>query len=311
MNKPQRLGWIIAIFALMILVFLIWHRASSPSLSLPRDQKSAHEASLIELNGIITSQPIGGFGASPTITPSRVKELLNQAEKVDSPLLLIAISSPGGSVGPTQEIYDHLLHFKEKTNKVIYVWMRDVAASGGYFIACPADKIIAMPSTITGSIGVIMQLINYEELLQKIGIEEKVIKSGQYKDMGSPGKPMGIDEEEMLQTLIDEMFEQFFQTVLKHRNIPEEKLRSLAQGQIFSGIQARQNGLVDEVKGWYALEEMIKSDMGWEKDIRWVKHATKTSWWSWLDARIPFGDIAWWNTLRDIPSLELQYRWKP
>ncbi len=236
---------------------------------------------------------------------------MNQAEKIDSPLLVISISSPGGSVQPTQEIYDHLLHFKEQTEKKVYVWMKDVAASGGYYIACPADKIIANPSTITGSIGVIMQLINYEELLQKIGIEEKVIKSGQYKDMGSPGKPMETDEKEMLQTLIDEMFEQFFQTVKKHRNIPEDKLRSLTQGQIFIGIQAQKNGLVDEVKGWYALEEMIKADMGWEKDIRWIKHATRTSWWSWLEARIPFGDIAWWNILRDIPSLDLQYRWKP
>ncbi len=312
MNKPQRSGWIIIIlgFAVMILMlfrtFPQYHSSETTNRS-----SSAAEVSLIELSGIITSANMSGFGSSSSIYPSGVKELLDQARLDSSPVLVMTISSPGGSVAPTQEIYDHLIRFKTESNKKIYVWMKDVAASGGYYIACPADKIFAMPSTITGSIGVILQLINYEEMLKKIGIKEKNIKSGQFKDMGSPGAPLSKEAEEMLQSMVDDQYELFFQTVLRHRDIPETLLKQYAQGQIFTGRQAKENGLVDEVMGWYELEDYIKEEMGWTEDIHWLRYKIKSNFWSWFESKLPLSDLNLWNTLQKKSGFELQYRWKP
>jgi protease IV len=299
MNKSQRIGWVVISCSLLILVlFIIRLSPSRTTTSSAGSKDYAHSVSFIELGGIIMSQTPGGFGSQAVITPSGVKELLDKAVLDATPLLVLSVNSPGGSVGPTQEIYDHLRQFKKETGKPIYVWMRDVAASGGYYIACPADKIIAMPSTITGSIGVILQLINYEELLNKIGVKEHNLKSGKFKDMGSPGKPLDSEVETMLQELVDEQFELFFQTVLQHRNLREDDLRKHAQGQIFTAYQAKAHGLVDEVKGWYELKELIKEDMGWTEDFRWVQHRTKTNWWSWLEGRLPVSDFNLWKIIQ-------------
>jgi protease IV len=311
-KKIRQRSWkLIPVLLISIFVFSTsWSCRSVPSSSVP-GKPPPHPVSLIELGGMITSQALSGFGSSASITPGAVKELLNKAEKDPSTLLVLSISSPGGSVAPTQEIYDHLVNFKQTSGKKVYIWMKDVAASGGYYMACPADKIFAMPSTITGSIGVILQLINYEELLAKIGIKEQNLKSGKYKDMGSPGQPLNPEVQALLQNLVDEQYEVFFQTVLKHRNIPEPKLRELAQGQIFTGSQAQQNGLIDGAMSWYEFESQIKSDMNWTEDIQWLRHKSKTSFWSWLESRMPFSELSLWQAIQNRPTFELQFRWKP
>jgi protease IV len=311
-KKPQHWSWTVIPILMISIVLLAttWScksiaPSSAPGKALPQ------AVSLIELSGVIMSEPLGGFGSGASITPRAVKDLLNKAENDSSSLLVLSISSPGGSVAPTQEIYEHLVHFKQKSGKKVYVWMRDVAASGGYYIACPADKIFAMPSTITGSIGVILQLINYEELLAKIGIKEQNLKSGKFKDMGSPGQTLNPEVQLLLQNLVDEQFELFFQTVLKHRNIPQQKLRDLTQGQIFTGSQAQKNGLIDGAMSWYEFESQIKTDMNWTEDIQWLRHKSKTSFWSWLESRMPFSDLNLWQTIQDRPTFDLQFRWKP
>lgn len=311
-KKTQQRSWkLIPVLLISILMLATSWSCRSVSPSSVSSKPLLQPVSLIELSGVITSEPLGGFGSSASITPGIVKELLDKAEKDSSSLLVLSISSPGGAVAPTQEIYDHLIHFKQKSGKKVYIWMKDVAASGGYYMACPADKIFAMPSTITGSIGVILQLINYEELLAKIGIKEQNLKSGKYKDMGSPGQTLNPEVQALLQNLVDEQFELFFQTVLKHRNIPEEKLRELAQGQIFTGSQAQKNGLIDGAMSWYEFESQIKTDMNWTEDIQWLRHKNKTSFWSWLESRMPFSELSLWQAIQDRPTFELQFRWKP
>ena len=167
--------------------------------------------------------------------------------------VVLRINSPGGSVVPSQEIYDKVLHVK-KTKKVV-VSMGSVAASGGYYIACAADRIIANPGTITGSIGVIIQFSQIEDLLKRIGLKTTVVKAGRYKDMGSPLREMTPAERNLIQAVIDDIHNQFIETVVSNRNISREQIQDIADARIFTGRQALEAGLVDDLGNMeYAID---------------------------------------------------------
>ena len=159
--------------------------------------------------------------------------------------IILRIDSPGGGVGPSQEIYSETRR-TSRTKKVV-ASLGSVAASGGYYIASAADSIVANPGTLTGSIGVLMEFVRVEELLKKIGVEMQVIKSGEFKDIGSPNRKMTHKEKEMLLTLLEDIRNQFVTAVSEGRNMPEEKVLELADGRIFSGRQAKGLGLVDSL----------------------------------------------------------------
>jgi protease-4 len=157
--------------------------------------------------------------------------------------IVLRVESPGGGVSPAQEIYEKIQSVKKK--KKIVVSMGSVAASGGYYVACAADKIVANPGTITGSIGVIMHFTNVQDLFKKIGLKSSVVKSGRYKDTGSPFRDMSPEERTLLQGVLDDIHDQFLDTVSAGRGIPKEKLMTIADGRIMTGRQALQLGLVD------------------------------------------------------------------
>jgi protease-4 len=159
--------------------------------------------------------------------------------------VVVRIDSPGGGVTPAQEIYDAMLALKKK--KKVVASMGALAASGGYLIACAADRIVANPGTLTGSISTIMHFADAEELLKKIGLRSSVVKSGRFKDVGSPTRPMTADEKAMLQSVVDDTYDQFLEVVEKGRRISKEELRKLADGRLFTGRQAQKLGLVDEL----------------------------------------------------------------
>lgn len=181
------------------------------------------------------------------ITSSRdiVEQIDNFTQKKDVKAIILRINSPGGGVGPSQEIYREVLRAKEE--KKIIASLESVAASGGYYVACASDLIVANPGTITGSIGVVMEFSNVEDLLKKIGLRSYVIKSGKHKDIGSPVRKMTPEEKEILQGVIDSVHNQFVRAVAEGRNIEEEKVREIADGRIFSGEQAKELGLVDRL----------------------------------------------------------------
>src|SRR6185436_16569611 len=156
------------------------------------------------------------------------------------------INSPGGSVGAVQEVYDEILRLKKSGKKVV-VSMGDVAASGGYYVACAADKIYANPGTLTGSIGVIFETGNVQSLLKKIGVKVQPIKSAEHKDIGSPFKTMSVQERQILQSIIDDAYGQFVRAIVDGRQMQKEKVLRLADGRIYSGAQAKSEGLVDEL----------------------------------------------------------------
>ncbi|MBW2476630.1 MAG: signal peptide peptidase SppA [Deltaproteobacteria bacterium] len=159
--------------------------------------------------------------------------------------LVVRVDSPGGGVGPSQEIHDEVRALSRL--KPVVVSMGSVAASGGYYIAAPAKLIFANPGTITGSIGVIMEFTNFQELLDKIGLQSLVIKSGEHKDIGSPTRPMSEADKAILQAMIDDVHQQFVESVAAGRELDESIVRDLADGRIFTGRQAMNLGLVDEL----------------------------------------------------------------
>lgn len=159
--------------------------------------------------------------------------------------IVLRINSPGGGVGPAQEIYEEVR--KTVRVKPVVVSMGSVAASGGYYIAAPAQRILANPGTITGSIGVIMEFTNVQELLGKIGLKSNVVKSGELKDIGSSTRPMSDRDRQILQGLIDDVHQQFMTAIAEGRKMDMNKVQALADGRIFSGNQALKLGLVDEL----------------------------------------------------------------
>ncbi len=174
-----------------------------------------------------------------------IDELQQYVDDKEIKAIILRIDSPGGGVGPAQEIYREVMKIKPK--KKVVTSMGSVAASGGYYIASASDLIVANPGTITGSIGVIMQFSNFEELLKKIGIKGVVLKSGEHKDIGSPFREMTPEEKKIMQEVLDDVHRQFIQAVADGRKLDRAKVAEIADGRIFTGEQAKNLGLVDQM----------------------------------------------------------------
>jgi protease IV len=171
------------------------------------------------------------------------------------------VNSPGGGVYESAEIHDKLLEVKE-AGKKIYVSMGNMAASGGYYVSAPADRIFASNETFTGSLGVIMESINYQELANEYGVKFNTIKSGEFKDIMSPTKEMTEADRDILQTLVDESYQQFVDVIVEGRDMEESRVKELADGRIYSGSQAVENGLVDEIGFREDALAALKEDIG-------------------------------------------------
>jgi protease-4 len=183
-----------------------------------------------------------------------VKEIKEYVKTASIKAIVLRIDSPGGAVAPSQEIFEEVK--KAATKKKIVVSMGSIAASGGYYIAAPSSKIIANPGTLTGSIGVIMELPNFEGLMNKIGIKTEIIKSGKHKDMGSGFRGIKKEERAILQGVMDNVHKQFIKAVAEGRKLKIEEVKKIADGRIFTGEQAVKYGLVDQLG---SLEDAIKT----------------------------------------------------
>jgi protease IV len=184
-----------------------------------------------------------------TSITARVKEELDLARKDPQVrAVLLRIDSPGGSVTPCDVIYNEIVTFKKEKKIPVVVQMGSITASGGVYIAASADRIIASPTTVTGSIGVIAQLMSAKDLLDKIGVKGETIKSGDKKDMGSPFRSLTEEERALFQDVINSMYERFLSVILEGRkNLDEKRLRSFADGRIFTAKKALEYGLIDSI----------------------------------------------------------------
>jgi protease IV len=256
LTKTQTVKYLLALYLAAVLIgigTLITHSRRAGKI---KGGKSGSVAVLHVYGPIQTSRTASAWGRNDA--SELAKRLHEWSENNDIKVILLKINSPGGTVGAVQEIYTEILKCKAKGKKVVAT-MSDVAASGGYYLAAAADKIVANPGTITGSIGVIIQFGNLEGLFEKVGVRLQVVKSGEHKDIGSPARALTAEERRLLQATIDDAYAQFVEAVQKGRNMPEPKVRELADGRIFTGRQAKELGLVDELgDSQDALELAIK-----------------------------------------------------
>ncbi|MBI2152491.1 MAG: signal peptide peptidase SppA [Candidatus Rokubacteria bacterium] len=200
------------------------------------------KVAVVELEGIIIqSEPI-------------VRELNEHRENPSVRAVVVRVNSPGGVVAPTQEIYSAIQRVR-KSGKPVVASLGSVAASGGYYVATAADRIYASPGTLTGSIGVIMQMANVEGLLKKVGVDLVVVKAGQYKDIGNFARAMTPEERRILQSLLDDVYNQFVDAVARGRKLDRATVEAFADGRIVSGKQAQQLKMIDALGG---LDEAIE-----------------------------------------------------
>jgi protease-4 len=201
------------------------------------------KVAIVELEGLIAE------------TDDLVRQLREHRENPNIKAVVVRINSPGGVVGPTQEVYDSLLRLRQ-AKKPVVASLGAVAASGGYYIAVGADQIYANPGSLTGSIGVIMQLANLDSLMKKVGVEYVVVKAGAFKDIGNVSRPMTVEERRVLQTLLDDVHGQFIDAVAKGRHLPRDQVAQFADGRVFSGTQALNLKMVDALGG---LEDAVNA----------------------------------------------------
>jgi protease-4 len=239
-RHPILLGMMVFAILLGLLMISLW--AFSFFSSREGLFWSGEKIAIIEVKGVI-------LDPQPTI-----EKIVQFRKNRNVKAIVVRIDSPGGAVGPAQEIYGEIK--KAQREKKVLVSVGSMAASGGYYIACAADKIFANPGSITGSIGVIIESMNVEDLLRKVGVQSMVVKSGKHKDIGSPFRAMTEEEKKLLQSVLDNVHDQFIQAVSEGRRLPVEKVRQLADGRIFSGEQGKALGLVDELGD---LEDTIAS----------------------------------------------------
>lgn len=258
MNRKKPWMWVAGVFGLLVLSMIVVSR-SIEAMFGAGERKAG--VALVSLQGAISdtesSSLLGGRSGG---TRRFIADLERAVKDPATKAIVIRINSPGGSAAASQEMYQAVM--RARKSKKIYASMGGVAASGGYYIAAACDKIFALPSTLTGSIGVISQFLNYGELMRKLGLGEATIKSGRFKDSGSPTRPLRPDEKALFQSINRDIYEQFVDDVVAGRRgatggaLSKEKLLPLADGRVFTGRQALSVGLVDELGGLHeAVQE--------------------------------------------------------
>lgn len=218
---------------------------------------------LMEVSGVITSQEGDGFVPTPSLLAG-VKEQLTRAAQDDAvKAVVLRINTPGGTVTASDILHHELKTFKANRKIPLVASIMDVGASGGYYIASAADAVLAHPSSVTGSIGVIMLTMNARGLLEKVGVEATAVTSGPRKDMGSPFRPMTPEERAIFQGLIDSFYQRFLSVVQEGRpNLQPDQIKKLADGRIYTGEQAKAAGLVDDIGYLDDAVELAKKKAG-------------------------------------------------
>lgn len=254
--------WLKILFKLLFIIIVIGFVVSALFYYTKKDisEFTGDKIVVLDLNDII-------YESESTIKNFQKYE---KNDKVKG--FILRINSPGGAVGPSQEMYSYIKNME----KPVYVAMRSLAASGGYYVAAAADKIYALPGTITGSIGVIIKFPNFKELYKKIGIDITTIKSGKFKDIGSSSRELTEDERELLQQTIDEVYQQFIQDILSSRPVDNETLLQYADGRILVGSFAKKINLVDELGTYLDAFEQMKKDYDFKDATIYIYEDKKT-----------------------------------
>ncbi|MFA5625532.1 MAG: signal peptide peptidase SppA [Bradymonadales bacterium] len=252
-KKENRGLWtVVIVLAFMFFILLIF--STSLYVGLVSTSNDAPKVGVVEISGPIES------------SDKIVRNLMQFSDREDIQGVLIRLESPGGSVGASQEIYEAV----KALNKPAIISMGNVAASGAYYIACAGPRIYANSSTLTGSIGVISQIMNVTEILDFLKLKVATIKTGPYKDSGSPLRPFTPDDEAYFSQLGLDIYAQFVDAVAEARDIPREEVLKLADGRVFTGAQAKKHKLVDELGGFYSAIQDLKKRAGIDGEVQLV-----------------------------------------
>jgi protease-4 len=222
-------GLFLCLFAFLALAWIAIHSGRAPGLA------RGDRVGVVEVTGVIAD------------SKTTLKELREFGESDSIRAIVVRVDSPGGSVGPSQEIYEAMKRLREK--KHVLVSMGSIAASGGFYIACAGEKVYANPGTLTGSIGVISEFPNVSGLLKWAGVTMQTITAGKMKDSGSPFREMSAEERAYFQSMLEDVHDQFISAVASGRNVPEAEVRKVADGRVFTGRKAKELKLVDELGG--------------------------------------------------------------
>ena len=266
----------------------------------------------IAVEGAIMRGEEGGFFDTPV---DRVESVLAQirAAKNDDEIrgIILEVDSPGGGVTPSDEIYSALREFKKSDDKRrVVVFMRDLAASGGYYVSMAGDWLIAEPTTIVGSIGVIMGSMNFKGLAEKVGVKDVTVKSGKNKDLLNPLTEIDTNQLALLQKMIDATFERFFGIVKDSRQIKESTLRELADGRIFDSGEALKLRLVDQIGYWDDAVEKMSAMLG-EKDVHVIRYETRMNLLDRLLSAETRAPALNFENLKQAARPKVQYLWQP
>ena len=295
-DKPQKSFFIlfmrfsVGVFALMVL-------ATFGFALLPDHWKSpSGEIAIVNIHGMLMD------------SRDIVQQLSDYRHNPQVRGVILRIDSPGGAVAPAQEIYSEILKLRA-AHKTVYASMGTVAASGGYYIACAANYVLANPGTLTGSISAVMALNNIEELTKKVGVKPNIIKSGKFKDLGSPLRAMTPEENTLLQNVVNDVHEQFVDAIAKGRGLPISEVRRVADGRIMTGQQALKLNLIDEVGGLEKTIDLLAKKIGITGKPKVIEQKEKIPFLSWLLQGKLSNRLA--ETFIPSPQPRLQYLWFP
>ena len=241
--------------------------------------EGAGKVAVVPVVGTIASADNSVPGTQPPVTPEGLADALRQAEEDPAVrAVVLEVNSPGGGTTASDEMHQSILDFRESSGKPVVVSMQDTAASGGYYISTAADRIVANETTLTGSLGVIFQLNNFTELAEKYGYQREIIKSGEFKDIANSFRELSPEDREILQSIVNESYDEFVSVIVEGRNLPEERVREIADGRVYSGLQAREIGLVDSFGGVDEAAEISQDLAGVDEAtvVRYVQPETFT-----------------------------------
>jgi protease-4 len=251
---------------------------------------------VIAIEGVISSD----------LAEGTVQQLTKYKDDQAIKAVVLRIDSPGGGVASSQEIYEEVKRTRA-SGKLVVASLGSVAASGGYYIACVADRIFANAGTITGSIGVIVQLASAEELLRKVGVESTIITSGPFKDSGNPTRALRPEERQIFQALVDDVYQQFVEAVASGRSLALDQVRQAADGRIYTGRQAKDLRLVDELGSFQDAVAYAAATSGISGKPKLVQEGKERLWWLKFLFETVQGSFMWHPFSKT--EAVLQYRW--
>lgn len=295
-DRHPILWGLVGLVSMMGLFFAVIFLVAAAITGDERGQQGDAKIGVVVLEGVISSD----------LAERIVRQLVKHGEDPAIKAVVLRIDSPGGGVASSQEVYEEIRRLRS-SGKLVVASLGSVAASGGYYIACVTERIFANAGTLTGSIGVIVQLANTEELLRKIGVTSTAITSGPFKDSGNPTRALRPEERQVFQALVDDVYQQFVEAVSQGRQMPVDEVRQIADGRIYTGRQAKELRLVDDLGTFQDAVTYAASTIGISGKPKLVEQEKERFWWlKFVLEHVP--DSSMFRFLSHGDAV-LQYRW--